>query len=89
MYRVIKVDGTELGMTDSVNYIKIHENGCFTPAKREEAVGIAFKNVPYNLLGHEDIVGADTVVVSEVDSGSHITNHQLSIEGLIKIALEG
>ena len=30
MYRIIKIDGTELGVTDSVNYIKISENGCFT-----------------------------------------------------------
>lgn len=27
MYRIIKLDGTELGMTDSVLYIKVTESG--------------------------------------------------------------
>lgn len=31
MYRIIKLDGTELGMTDSVLYIKVTESGSFTP----------------------------------------------------------
>lgn len=60
MYRIIKIDGTELGITDSVNYIRYGDNGCFTPATREDAIGVAFKSVAYNLVGHEDIEGAGT-----------------------------
>ena len=62
MYRIIKIDGTELGITDSVNY---------------------------NLVGHEDIEGADTVVVSEIDGGQELKSHQTTIEGLIRTILEG
>lgn len=64
MYRIIKIDGTELGITDSVNYIRYGDNGCFTPATREDAIGVAFKSVAYNLVGHEDIEGAGMVKAS-------------------------
>ena len=77
MYRIIKIDGTELGITDSVNYI------------RYDAIGVAFKSVAYNLVGHEDIEGADTVVVSEIDGGQELKSHQTTIEGLIRTILEG
>lgn len=89
MYRIIKIDGTELGVTDSVNYIKISENGCFTNATAEDAVGVAFNSVAYNLLGHNEIEEADTVVVSKIDGGYEIKSHQTAIEGLIQTVLEG
>ena len=89
MYRIIKIDGTELGVTDSVNYIKISENGCFTNATAEDAVGVAFNSVAYNLVGHNEIEEADTVVVSKIDGGCEIKSHQTAIEGLIQTVLEG
>lgn len=89
MFKIITTKGTELGISESVNYIKIHSNGCFVPSTKEEAIGVAFNSVPYNLLGHEDIPGAKTVVVSEIDGGDHILTHQNSIEGLLKAVLEG
>lgn len=76
MYRIIKIDGTELGITDSVNYIRYGDGGCFTTATRKDAIGVAFKSVAYNLVGHEDIEGADTVVVSEIDGGQELKSHQ-------------
>lgn len=89
MYRIIKIDGTELGVTDSVNYIKISENGCFTNATAEDAVGVAFNSVAYNLVGHNEIEEADTVVVSKIDGGYEIKSHQTAIESLIQTVLEG
>lgn len=72
MYRIIKIDGTELGITDSVNYIKIGNSGSFTTATEKDAIGVAFDSVAYNLVGHEEIVGTETVVVSKIDSGKII-----------------
>ena len=89
MYRIIKIDGMELGVTDSVNYIKISENGCFTNATAEDAVGVAFNSVAYYLVGHNEIEEADTVVVSKIDGGYEIKSHQTAIEGLIQTVLEG
>lgn len=69
MFRVIKTDGTELGVTDAVYYIKIGASGCFTPTVKEDAIGVAYNSIAYNLAGHTEIANADTVVVSAIDSG--------------------
>lgn len=72
MYRIIKIDGTELGITDSVNYIKIGAGGDFTTAAETDAIGVAFNSTPYNLMGHNIIAGAETVVVSKIDGGAEV-----------------
>lgn len=88
MFRIIKIDGTELGITDSINYIKIGEGSCFTNATSSDAIGVAFRSVAYNLFGHNEIEGADTVIVSEFDSGGELEGHRTVIEGLIQTILE-
>lgn len=88
MYRIIKLDGTELGMTDSVLYIKVTESGSFTPCSIDEAIGVAFDSVPYNLVGREDIEGADTVVVSKCDGGAMVAHQRDLVDELILSALE-
>lgn len=89
MYRVINIDGTELGITDSVQYIKIGASGDLTPCSIEEAVGVAFQSTPYNLVGHSDIADADTVVVSKVDGGVLAYHQGNLVDELILTALEG
>lgn len=86
MFRIIKIDGTELGITDSVNYIKISANGCFVPTDKENAIGVAFQSTPYNLAGHEEIDGADTVVVSVIDGGAEVHNITNTINILLGVA---
>ena len=88
MFRIIKIDGTELGITDSVNYIKIGESGDYATASEQDAIGIAFNSEPYNLLGHEDIDGADTVIVSNVNGGNMVYEQRNLIDELIIAALE-
>ena len=46
MYRIIKIDGTELGITDSVNYIRYGDGGCFTTATRKDAIGVPLSAYP-------------------------------------------
>ncbi len=72
MVRIIKMDGTELGITDAPIYIKYGESGDFTPSSVKDAIGVAFQGKPYNLVGHEEIEDTDTVLVSHVDSGEVI-----------------
>jgi hypothetical protein len=88
MYRIIKVDGTELGVTDSVNYIKIGTSGNFASATEIDAIGIAFNSEPYNLIGHNDIEGVDTVVVSKIDGGTVAYKQSNLVDELILAALE-
>lgn len=72
MYRIIKTDGTELGITDQVNYIKFGASGCFTNATVEDAIGVAFDSTSYNLFGYSEIEDADTVIVSKIDGGATV-----------------
>lgn len=73
MYRIIKIDGTELGLTDEVEYIRVNDNtGNFIPCKIEEATGVAFNGVAYGMIGRSGVVGEDTVVVSKIDGGDSI-----------------
>lgn len=86
MYRIIKIDGTELGITDSVNYIKIGASGSFTPAEKEDAIGVAYASVAYNLAGHTELSDADTVVVSAIDGGAEVYNITNTINILLGVA---
>ena len=73
MDRIIRIDGTELGLTDEARYIKFGSCGQFVQATRAEAIGVAFKNNVYNLLGHNDIAEADTVIVSRASTADELT----------------
>lgn len=86
MYRIIKIDGTELGITDSVNYIKIGASGDFTTATETDAIGVAFNSTPYNLMGHSDIEGAETVIVSKIDGGAEVGSLANTINILLGVA---
>ena len=88
MYRIFKLDGTDLGLTDSVQYIRYGNSGCFTPATPEEAIGVAVNGVPYNLLGHDEIPEADTVVVATVNGGAMLHEQRNLVDELIISALE-
>ena len=58
MYRIIKVsDGTEIGVTDTIEFIRYGNSGCFVPADQKHAIGVAVNSVPYNLVGHDEIEG--------------------------------
>ena len=71
MYRITNINtGANLGAVDKVVYIRIGASGDFTPTTEEDAIGVALNGVPYNLAGHEEIEGVDTVVVSEFDGGA-------------------
>ena len=90
MYQITNINtGMNLGAVDKVVYIKIGESGDFTPTAESEAIGVALTGTAYNLVGHEEIEGADTVVVSEFDGGALVAEQQRIIDGLLISALEG
>lgn len=73
MNRIIKTDGTELCLVDKARYIKRSSYGVFVEAERKDAIGVAVKGVVYNLLGHAEIAGADTVLVSDASTADELT----------------
>lgn len=66
MFRVFKNDGTELGVAESILYIKIGSSGCFTPCTASEAIGIAFDSIPYNFVGEKKIENVDEADFEEI-----------------------
>ena len=73
MNRIIKTDGTELCLVDKARYIKRSDYGVFVEAERKDAIGVAVKGVVYNLLGHDEIAGAETVLVSDASTADELT----------------
>ena len=48
---------------------------------------MAYNCIPYNLIGHDEIEGADTVVVSEIDGGAVLAKQGNLVDDLILSAL--
>lgn len=63
MYKLFS-DGNFLGYAEELNYIKRSSNGCFVPAKKEDAQGIAFKSVAYSFDSGK-LKGCPKIVISE------------------------
>lgn len=72
MFRIIK-DGVSVGMTETPNYIKQQENGCFALCPEPLASGIVFEGAVYHLMGREALDGVETVMLEETDAGAEIT----------------
>ena len=79
MNRIIKTDGTELCLVDKARYIKRSDYGVFVEAERKDAIGVAVKGVVYNLLGHDEIAGADTVLVSDASTADELTTQRADL----------
>ena len=63
MYRIIKIDGTELGITDSVNYIRYGDGGCFTTAWPITWLGMKILRVPILSLSQRSTVGKNSKAI--------------------------
>ena len=80
MDRIIRIDGTELCLVDKARYIKRSSYGAFVEAERKDAIGVAVKGVVYNLLGHDEIAGADTVLVSDASTADELTAQRADLD---------
>lgn len=76
MYRIFKEDGTQIGVADELNYIKVSANGTFILCDKEEAVGLAFNGTPYSLMGTEGIESLDKVTATFVEYSKEIVDSQ-------------
>lgn len=76
MYRIFKEDGTQIGVADELNYIKVSSNGTFILCDKEDAVGLAFNGTPYSLMGTEGIESLDKVTATFVEYSKEIVDSQ-------------
>lgn len=74
MYRIIKAEsGAIIGATEKPRYIYRKSNGCYVETKDENAPGIAFKGVPYNIQDREGVGAEETVILVEFDGGDAVS----------------
>ena len=71
MFRIIR-GGESIGMTETPNYIKQIENGCYNLCPEPEASGIVFEGTVYHLLDRPALEGVDTVMLEAADAGAEI-----------------
>ena len=71
MFRITK-SGAVIGMTETPNYIKQQENGCFALCPEPLASGIVFEGAVYHLMGREALDGVETVMLEATDAGAEI-----------------
>ena len=85
LYKIIDTStGEIIGMTAAVNYIRRKsETGALVVAKKiQDATGIAYKSIPYNLSGTDGIDADITVVISEFDEAEYMHELKNSAEML-------
>lgn len=74
MYKIITHTG-ETHLTEKPNFIRKHENGCFSLTDEATAEGVAYSGTPY--------LFADGTQVYEVDAGELTTETQSLLDVLL------
>lgn len=87
MYQIILPSGRDLAVVEAPYYIRHGKSGSLCPASAQDAIGVAVNGTPYNLAGHNDIEGAETVIVRQVDGGVYILQEQKTAANLDYIAM--
>lgn len=79
MYQII-INNEIKGFCEKPRFIKIKpETGVYIEAKLDEAIGVAFNGVAYNLVGHNEISDMPQVVVSELDGAECVFKDGIKI----------
>ena len=86
MFKIINAEGRELGMTEQPYYIRLSENGSYTPCSEKEAQGVALNGTPYHLFGRASMEGLETVVLAETDAG-RVLKEQETVNGIAFVTL--
>ena len=78
MYKIISdLDHREIGVVVEPRFIRKSTSGSYIQTDKENALGIAYRSVAYNLNGHEDFGAPETVSLFEIDIGD-VTSDILS-----------
>lgn len=97
MYKLINTkDGSTVGSTEKPYFIRKKEStGCYIPADKESAQGVAYQSTAYNICGKDGVGATDTVILVEYDAGAEtdknsaaIAENSAAIDNLIIAMLE-
>lgn len=85
MYKIIK-DGVTVGLTGAPNYIKKLDNGCYGLCSEQEAQGVAFNGVPYQLEGRAEMGGLEVVTMAEENDVTITSDHTAAAQVFVEQA---
>lgn len=73
MFKIINVEGREIGKTEAPYYIKIAENGSFVPCEERDAQGVTHSGRTFRLFGRSGLSSDyEAVILAETDGGSEL-----------------
>lgn len=83
MYQII-TDGSTLGYVDAPAYIFLNpKNGCYNHCPKEQATGLVFGGVVYNLEGTAGLGKEKEAMAVNVDGGVVVADQRVSVEQTI------
>lgn len=79
MYQII-INGEIKGFCEKPRWIKIKpETGVYIEVKFEDAIGVAFGGVVYNLFGRNEILDTPQAIVKEIDGAEVVFSDNAKI----------
>lgn len=78
MFRLYTVDDERIGVSEKLNYVRLHTNGCFILCEKDEAQGVAFNGNVYSLGGPHSFEDKPIIRVEETDTAVEIENNAVT-----------
>ena len=75
MYRLYSASNENIGVTEKLNYVRLHANGCYVLCEEKEAQGIAFNGEVYSLGLANSFTDKPVVRVTKTDTAVEIENN--------------
>lgn len=88
MYQ-ITVDGKVIGLTETLVFNRLQDNGCYTECPREQAQGFVLGGKVYSMAGREGFKGVPFAAVSEFDGGAALGSLQVAVDDIVVSSLMG
>lgn len=86
MYRLYTVDDESIGATEKLNYIRLHDNGCFVLCDEKRAQGIAFNGQVYSIGGVYGLQDKPIVRIETVDTAVEVDKNY-SLTGITFVTM--
>lgn len=72
MFRLYTTDDKSIGVTEKLNYIRLHENGSLVLCEEKDAQGVAFNGEAYSFGGEYGLADKPVVRIEAVDTAVEI-----------------
>ena len=69
MYRLMH-NGEMVALGSALRYIRMQDNGSYGFCDKEDAQGVAMDSKPFHVEGMDELYGAETVTIEDVDAGT-------------------